>query len=385
MITNVGKRIIISKLTNLTGPCFEYLAIGTAAPVNSSSYSFNYKDMNDMQFEVDRFRVSSVVPVGEDAVQIVAEVPRKIDAAITEIGLFTHSANTFGGSPSRLISGFLPEETWYAGPVASPSLVETLNVAFPPTAPSTVLVSKASVLSANSIYWDQAPRAGYYGLFINNAVSSTIKAYRNLPPMNVIAEPNDRIRLALAIDANAAFTLNAQLSVGDQTITQSVPIGTATVVTYSPGSEREYSVPVVIQERAVLRADAFDRYWQAVDTEVIGGTTYFNTTYEGLSNGMAVTINPYLDAPSLPAVKYYTLDFPITSQIDFNAGQQISLQFNNLPATASIMLDGLRYINTRNVNPYYGMVVYNVARNANHTPLYIDQSGTNLLGLEIQL
>lgn len=394
MITDAGKKIVMANLSGLTNSCFDYLAVGTGAPVNASSQTFSYPQMNEMQFEVDRFPVTSIVPVDNDTVQITTEIPQGLDARISEIGLFSHLENTFGGSPSRIISGFGPNEIWYAGTsIETATAIQQLTSEYPAAATSltTGRVSNSQILAGDNIYWNETVRAGSSGLYIIVDSAKDVFVYRNMPKMNLVAEPGDIMRLACVIGNDlTGIQVSATMTIGSHSVTTTTRVDTTTTVTYNGAlNERKYSVPYAIAEYSKLYATGFDQCWQAVNTYYNAGVTHFDVTYPSLADGQSVEINTsdsvVGSSHTVYPTKYLLLDFPIQSQIDFNNEQQISIQFHTFAADRRLILDGLRYINKRNVNPYYGMTVYNVARNANSAPIVLSEEGTSIIGLEVSL
>lgn len=393
MITNAGKRIIMHKLAGMTDPCFDYLAVGTGSPVNKSSEQVDYPDLKEMIFEVDRFPVTSVTPFGDNVVHVVAEIPRSLDIAVSELALFTHNGNTFSGSPSQLISGFGPSENWY---INGTSLIEPLNDVYPPAGSGTraFIVSRDEVQSDNTFRYE-IPRVGSYGVavFPNTGVHpGSFTITRTLPSMNLIAEVGDSIRLAFILgdDTGTASPLSIQLTIGGtQAISRSTPINVASQPTaYNPSSIRPLTIANQnIPEYATLTESGTETIFQAVNPKFSGSDTEFNTTYPAsLLGNTTVTIN-YTGAPDFN--QYMVIDFPISQKVDFSEPQSISLTVSNFPTNAGspprMIFDGLRFVNKHDTNPYYGMVAYSVARNADMQPLILDQSGSSIVGMEIRL
>lgn len=389
MITGSGKRIIVNKLAGFTEPCFDYLAVGTGAPVNASTEAVNYLGLQEMMFEVDRFPITSITPFGENVVHIVTEIPRALDIAVSELALFTHSGNTFSGSPSQLISGFISSEPWSHDSTPVGSLTDT----YPPTVASgteAYFVTRNQIESDNT-YFREIVRAGSEGLavFSQSTTPQTFSISRTLPSTNIIAEVGDAIRLAFILgydtpQTNLSMSMTIASSASTQTIPKSIPINTPATTSYNASAVRPLTLAGDIPEYATIGSAATDALLQTVDVQYSSPNTSFDTTYSAslLGDGTSVTINP-TDTPY--DNQYMVIDFPISEQVNFQLPQTITIQISSFPASSRIIFDGLRFINKHNTNPYYGMTAYNVARNADRKPLVLDQSGSSIVGMEIKL
>lgn len=427
MFTDNGKRLIARKIGGMTDSGIDFLSIGIGAnaiqPTISgvSDVSHQSGPMLQMGHEVARIPVVSTLPSRDGVIKCLAELPSNINCEMTEVGLWTHDINSGSTRPrTQVVSAFDSSESWLQNGTTSLNVITSQSGDTDYTRHNAeVSAGRYSMYSPyNDIMWSMKPdrrvrkegfRFSQQGILMRGDSSNLGSWPYSLPASNYVsrminglpfdaAGPDDELRLSYFVSPtnhttspdSVKMAVVFRTSDGKAAVWRILHNPSTTInIGYTSGSSQ-----VSLTKSLVLRDG--DTLWNAT---ALGYPVTFNYNDPSVPNGSATTgtismkaaiaTGTYTSAINQVAMSHLTnksmnnvyftqrtrlFDDTVDNRTSITYDQgfmwanvvemRVFTTVNSSPASnVYIGFDALSYINTDVVNPGYGMVAYDVARN----------------------